>query len=55
MKHYLCSLVVVEETIILRDTKHQLWADGMVAEQETVLEELAAVVVAQQTFAEALR
>jgi hypothetical protein len=55
VKHYLCSLVVVEETIILRDTKHQVWADGTVAEQETVLEELVAVVVVRQTFAEALR
>ena len=42
-------------TIILRDTKRQVWADGTVAEQETVLEELAAAEVAQQTFAEALR
>jgi hypothetical protein len=48
-------LAVVAVTIILRGTKRQVWADGTVAEQETVLEELVAVVVVRRTFAEALR
>jgi uncharacterized coiled-coil protein SlyX len=48
-------LAAAVEIIIPRDIKHLRWVDGTVVEQEIVLEELVAVVVAQQTFAEELR